>query len=1012
MPLRTALIFCLVGAAAAASAGAQAAQMQTVPPVSGSSQTGSVTAATRVHGTVTDPDGELIPGAAITFTPAKGAPVRIKSGSDGTYSGNVAPGTYTMLVTMQGFQSYSASGVRIGAGAGVTLDAKLLIGEQSIVVNVDATGMQLSLDPEDNASSTVLKGDDLNALSDDPDELQSELQALAGPAAGPNGGQIYVDGFTGGQLPPKSSIREIRINQNPFSAQYDRIGFGRVEVFTKPGTDKLHGNLQVNGNPSQFDSGLPPNTNGAVQPGYHTIFMFGSVTGPINKNMSYNLGGSHRDIEQNAYTYTPQIYATGPNATTICAPGQAGCSIFNGDQAAHIFTYQPRVRTDINPRLDIALGSKNVLTVRYQFVRNDETNNGVGNLTLPSAGSNSSSTSNTLQLSDTQTLSSRLINETRFEYERERSNTVALSNAPSINVSGAFNGGGSSAQNASDHSDHIEVQNYTSFQMKRNFLRFGGRLRTTREAEFTSAGTNGSFTYAGLVNNCAPVNGVYAPGCSASTPDYSYATGQARQFSITRVNVPAFRYTFADLGLYAETDWKPISNLTISYGIRYETQNHLPDHHDIAPRVSFAYGLGSKKGSPLVVIRGGFGIFYDRYSGNYILNTIRENGSNETIFTTSNTSLLPASCAPFSTGYTFSSCTANLSAAQTQIYTRTKNLRTPYNEQLALGIDKGLGRIGTMSVNYIHTLGVHQLATQNVGYNAAVPVNSSAFYQYFSEGQFRQNQLIVNGRVQTTKWLSLGGFYSLGFAVGNTTGNGAFISQPGNIQADFGRTGFDRRSFGLIFGSVTLPHFMQFSPFLQAQSGSPYNITSGNDDNTDTVFNDRPYLLNGANPAAGALTKSIAGCGTFTSIAPVAGAARTPINYCTGPAQFAFNVRFTKTWGFGEMRNANRNGGQGGGGRGQGGGGGFGMGGGPPGGGGGGRGGGPGGGGGGGMNTGHRYNFGVGVQAQNIFGNRDLATPIGTLTSANFGQSTQLAGNPYTTTNAVRRFSLQASFSF
>ena len=100
----------------------------------------------------------------------------------------------------------------------------------------------------------MIKGKDLDALSDDPDQLQDELNALAGPAAGPNGGQIYIDGFTGGQLPPKSSIREIRINQNPFSAEYDKLGYGRIEILTKPGTDHLHGMIMASGNDSAFNS--------------------------------------------------------------------------------------------------------------------------------------------------------------------------------------------------------------------------------------------------------------------------------------------------------------------------------------------------------------------------------------------------------------------------------------------------------------------------------------------------------------------------------------------------------------------------------------------------------------------------------------------------------------------------------------------------------------------------------------------------------------------------------------
>ena len=112
----------------------------------------------------------------------------------------------------------------------------------------------MSTSADNNASAIVIKGKDLDALSDDPDELQSELTALAGPAAGPNGAQIFIDGFTGGQLPPKSSIREIRINQNPFSAHYDKLGYGRIEILTKPGTDKVHGNLMVMGNDSAFNS--------------------------------------------------------------------------------------------------------------------------------------------------------------------------------------------------------------------------------------------------------------------------------------------------------------------------------------------------------------------------------------------------------------------------------------------------------------------------------------------------------------------------------------------------------------------------------------------------------------------------------------------------------------------------------------------------------------------------------------------------------------------------------------
>jgi len=972
---------------------------QTVPATSAPATSVVAASGTRVHGTITDPDGELIPGATVTLTPSKGSGISTKSGSDGTYSMTVVPGTYTVVVTMPGFASYSALNVKIPAVTSTTLDAKLQVGVADQVVNVEADSVQLSVDPDSNASAQVISGKDLDALSDDPDELSSELSALAGPSSGPNGGQIYVDGFTGGQLPPKSSIREIRINQNPFSAEFDRLGYGRVEVFTKPGTDKIHGSLQTNYNPSQFNSANPLITT-AQQP-YHTFFTFGSLTGPVNKNASYSLGGSFRQIQDDEFT-NATILALPASPTVLCPPGTANCVPSQYQQS----TYFPQLRGEFTPRLDLALGAKNVLTTRYEFEKSNTTNGGIGNLTLPTAGYNDTSLSNELQMSDTQTYSSRLINETRFEYERDHSATTALSNLPSVNVSGAFTSGGSGGQNSSDHQDHFEFQNYTSLQLKKNFIRMGGRLRSTREAQNAQSDTNGAFSYAGLTYG-------------GTGTDNSYATGVPSQFTYTKINIPKVDFTFTDVGLYLETDWKARKNLTVSYGLRYEAQNHLPsDHHDIAPRMSFAYGLGNSKGSPKTVVRGGFGLFYDRFGQGNILTLERENGLVETVKTEQNPTCVTPNMAITAT--TVATCAATAGVATQTTYTKTGSLRTPYIVQFAIGGDQQIGRIGTISVNYLHSQGVHELAAQNVNYNIAtqspLTATTGPQYQYFSEGVFNQNQLIVNGHVQTTKWLSLFGYYSLNSAHGDTSGNGGFISTPGNIAADYGRTGFDVKSRIFLSGSITLPHYIQISPFMIGQTGNPYNIAAGSDLNHDTIFNDRPLLV----PAGTAQSQTIGGCGTFVSqtagTAP-AGSPVVPINYCTGPGLFTLNFRLTKTFGFGPARNATPGqggrGGQGGGpgggppggGGGRGGGGGGGRG-------GGGGGGGPFGGGGGGGNTGKRYNLAVGLSVNNLFNNTDLATPNGTLSSPNFGKSTQVEGGPYTSDSAIRRIQVQASFTF
>jgi hypothetical protein len=894
----------------------------------------------RLQGRVTDPTGAVIPGATISVKNTSGLSVAVKGDGVGGYEvRNLAPGKYTVSVSAKGFAPLVQE-VVLAAGQDKKLDMALEIQVKEETVDVQGDAVRVGTSSDNNANTVVLTGKDLDALSDDPDELQSELQALAGPSAGPNGGQIYIDGFTGGTLPPKSSIREIRINQNPFSAQYDRMGFGRIEILTKPGTDKFHGQVFFNDNHSFMDAMNPFATN---EPDFSTESISGNVGGPLSKKSSFQINVEQRNIHDAAVIL----------GSAFTAAGQPPLPVLN-----------PRIRTNASARFDYQLTPRNTLMVRSQFTHNHEENDGIAGLTLPSQAYNQTSNEYSIQFSDTQVLSAKAINETRFEWERNNTSQNALTTGPSITVLGQFTTGGNPIGTSDIITNHFEVQNYTSLNYGNHFMRLGGRLRATAESSTSTQNFNGSYTFASIDD---------------------FHNNKPRQLSLG-VGNPLITNTFVDAGIYAEDDWKIRPNMTISYGLRFETQNGINDNGDWSPRVSFAWGVGAKKNTqPKTVIRTGFGIFYDRFGQAQILQAERFNGVNEKQFVITNPSYpnLPSVVGlPFTT------------------YGINPSLRAPYTIQGAATVDRQLSKTATMSVTYIHSRGVHQFYSAVL--NTVFPVIGPQ-YQYESGGLYNQNQLIVNTNVRMGTRLTLFGFYVFSHANSNTSGVGNFASNPAvGIAGDYGRAGFDIRNRVFLGGTVSLPHGFRISPLLVANSGAPFNVTIGRDLNGDSIFNDRPAFATDLSRPSVVQTS----LGAFDT-APIPGQTIIPINFGNSPGQFTLNMRLSKTIGLGpKIEAANtgatpQRGGAGGGGRPTGGAP-VGM-----------QRGGPGGPmGGGPERSNQRYSLTFSVNARNIFNNVNPAPPIGNLSSSLFGKSTALAGGVFNTQSANRRIDLQVGFSF
>jgi hypothetical protein len=924
-----------------------------------------------LQGRVLDPSGAVIPQAQVTVTSPSGKAVSAAADAAGSYQvRGLAAGDYTVNATTPGFAAFTAT-VTLAAGQSKTLNIAMQIEAEKQQVQVEADAPTVDTSPDQNANAVVLKGKDLDALSDDPDELESQLQALAGPAAGPNGGEVYIDGFTGGQIPPKSSIREIRINQNPFSAEFDRLGYGRIEILTKPGTDKLHGQIEARGNDSSFNSRNP--ILQTAEPPYYSYNLQGSVGGPISKNASYFVSVFGRNIQ---------------NVNVVDA--------INPDNLAPLNEAYPNPssRIDVSPRLDLQLGQANTLTLRYEFFRSVNTNGGVGQLSLPTQATNTESMENTLQASDSWVIRKNLVDDIRFQYRRFRYQDTAVNDSPTVTVQGSFNAGGNNGGVVRDNQDIYELQNYFAAAEGNHSLNFGARLRAYRDADYTTGGTNGQYTFSSLT---------------------SYENKTPQTYQVTEINQYTARAILFDAALFYQDDWRVNQRLTFSYGLRWETQNRINDKSDWAPRVSFAYALegGKSKKPPRTVLRAGYGWFYQRFTvpnsfGSnagtpYIIQAIHQNGINQEVSTVTNPTF-PVSPVAI----------AGSSTAQT-LYTVDPHFHAAADLQAAVGIDRQLAKRITGNVTYLYGRGVHQYFTNNIGAPEFSTANVGIYpavelppaevnnLQYQSGGVYRQNQIIVSGRASYPHF-SFFTFYTYNAAKADTNGVTYTPSVAQNPGLDYGRSSFDVHNRFVILGNVSAPWGVSLTPFFAYNSGAPYNVTVGSDLTRNNQFNARPTFAASCGEANVVQTKY--GCldtdpfGTDEKI--------IPYGIGTGPTNASLNMRVSKVIGIGpkvESSRAARGGGGGGGGGGRGGGGGI----------------GPGGlsgsrGGPGRLDqtTLRRYNLTLTAYATNVLNHENLGAPNGTLSSSLFGKSQSLASGGFFggSTAGNRSVFLQAVFNF
>jgi hypothetical protein len=921
-----------------------------------------------LRGLVSDESGAVIPGAKVALTGPAGLHRNTTSDNTGSYSfTGLSAGDYTVQASAPELAQAEAAKISLKGGSqSLNLVLRVASMVEKVTVRENAAP-SLSTDSTNNASALVLRGDDLQALSDDPDDLAADLAALAGPSAGPNGGAIFIDGFSGGELPPKESIREIRINQNPISPEYDKRGYGKIEIFTKPGADKYRGTADWNFADQFWNSRNPYSAQKAP---FLLNELEGSAGGPLTKKSSFTVDAQRNMVDNgsitNAVTLDPQTLAIVPYYSVITTPGRY---------------------TKVSPRIDYQLGDKHTLMFRYGITHSDVKDNGIGAFDLAARGYHSQFTNQTVQASDT-ALVGRAVNETRFQFYRTASQSIANTTGAAIQVLGSFNDGGSPLGHTFDTQNSYEFQNYTSMIKGRHSWRFGVRLREQSDDSVAPQNFNGAFIFGGGGPDSIQSIERYRRTLLYERQGLSAAQiralgGGATQFSLN-AGTPELALRQFDAGIFAGDEWRARPNLTISLGLRYETQTNMGDRSDIAPRIALAWAPGATAKTPKAktVLRAGFGMFYDRFGLGNTFTARRFNGLVQQQYVVTNPDFFPNVPLPSAlTGFQTTQVTYTISPA----------LRAPYIVQSALTVERQLPANTTLAVTYTNSHGLHLLRSEDLLGHAG------PLFQMESTGLYNQNQIIANVNAKLNAGLSLFGFYVFNRARSNTDGVGTFAANPYNPTGEYGPAGTDIHHRFTLGGSINMRWAIRISPFMVVQTGPPFDITAGSDLYGTTLLNGRPaFATDRSRPG---LVQTSYG---LLDPNPIPGEQLLPRNYGRGPGQVSMNLRIAKVIGFGREK------GTGGGDSrpaasagpanvAQAAGGGIGRIIGTP-------------------TTSHRYNLSIGLSIRNLLNHTNAGPIIGNITSPLFGFANQVSGGMngegfYETANN-RRLESQLRFTF
>jgi hypothetical protein len=907
-----------------------------------------------ILGQVIDEQGKAIVGSHISITDARGFARSRESDEQGKFDfPGLPPGDYVLRVSASNFTPYQASSVRLVPEHDKVLNVTLTIASKQETITVLSEN-PLIKNAEYVGGSFILRGETLMSM-EGTGGLEALLRAMSLRSPGPFGPQALVNGFEDSQIPPAHTIREIRINDNPFSAEYAALGLGRIEILTKPGTEKFH--LEAFGyiGDARLNSRNPYAPNRAP---YQSRMYGGYASGPVWTGRStFFIDFNKQEVDTNAV-----INATVVDSAFKITP-------------LRLAVVTPEHVTSFAPRVDLQINDRHTIIARYGESRTRALNSSVGGFSLSSRAQDMASRKRTFQLTETAVLSPSTINEWRAQYVISRSARSGNNATPVIRVPGAFVGGGADVGSAYYRDDRLQVHNTTSRQSGKHLLKAGGQVKFTWQTDGSTDNFGGTYTFSArmapqlnsrneVMNGPAgkpvliPITTIEAyrrtvlfKNSGLSPSAIRQLGGGASQFSLTsgEVETNLEQYEF---GGFVQDDWRLFPRFSLSSGVRYERQNNIASDLDIAPRLAFAWGIGGQ-GQPETVLRGGVGMFYERVGEYLVLRARQMNGVHQRQYFVSDTSVLdlfPAVPSPTAlTGY---------AVAQSKVQL-APDLRTPYSLQASIAVERQVVENLSLAATLSRVRTLHMLRSRNINAPQGFtrPFGTSAdIFQYESSGTFNQQQLMLNMVYRPDRDVTLWSTYTLSDSKGDTDHPDTFPANSHDLRSEYGRSALNARHTLYSGGWIRTIGGIEMSPLVLWRSGVPFDITTGRDTNGDSLFTDRPAFATDLTRPSVIATRY----GTF-DVNPLPGQQIIPRNFGESSPFFITNLRASRRFAFTD-----------------------------------------------------RTSMTLAVQGQNIFNRTNPGSPVGNLGSSFFGIPTSSAGDWGFDSNQAgnRRLELLLFFSF